>query len=65
MASAIAPTRKLNASMQVFAAIAKLALIVSDELIEFLQSLGYVLQMRDERAVADGKTMLGFLFRGP
>lgn len=62
MASAIAPTRKLNPSMQAFAAIAKPTLIASDQLIEFLQSLGYGLQTRNERTVADEKVMLGFSF---
>ncbi len=62
MATAIAPNRKLNASLQSFAAVAHPVLVASDALIEFLQSLGYVLQTRDERAVADGKTMLGYSF---
>jgi 2-polyprenyl-3-methyl-5-hydroxy-6-metoxy-1,4-benzoquinol methylase len=62
MASAIAPSRKLNASMRAFAATAHPQLVAGDELSEYLKSLGYVLKARDERAVADGKTMLGLSF---
>ncbi len=62
MASAIAPARKLNASMQAFAATAQPKLVASNELIECLKSSGFVLNARAERAVADGKMMLGLSF---
>ncbi len=62
MATAIAPNRKLNASLQAFASVAHPVLVESEALIEFLAALGYRLQARDERPVADGKTMLGFTF---
>lgn len=63
MAIAIAPNRKLNASLKAFASVAHPVLVTDEALIEFLLALGYQLKARDERAVADGKTMLGFSFR--
>jgi SAM-dependent methyltransferase len=63
MTAAIAPNRKLNASLQAFSGTAHPMLVSSEALIEFLATLGYRLHLRDERAVADEKTMLGFSFR--
>ena len=62
LTEAIAPQRELNASMTVFAASARPALLSPDELIEFLRTLGYRLTWQQARPVADGKTMLGLSF---
>lgn len=63
LTEAIAPRRELNTSMKAFAASARPALLSSDELIEFLRTLGYRLTWQQARPVADGKTMLGLSFR--
>ncbi len=59
---AIAPQRKLNASLQAFAKTAQPVLLADEELIDYLAQLGYECTERRERDVPDNKTMLGMVF---
>jgi SAM-dependent methyltransferase len=62
LTQAIAPQRKLNASLQAFAKTAQPVLLVAEDLIDYLAQLGYECTERRERDVPDNKTMLGMVF---
>lgn len=62
LTEAISHQRELNASMKVFVANARPALLSPDELIEFLRTLGYCLTWQRAHPVLDGKSMLGLSF---
>jgi SAM-dependent methyltransferase len=62
LTQAIAPQRKLNASLQAFAKTAQPVLLVAEDLIDYLAQLGYECTERRERSVPDDKIMLGMVF---